>query len=157
MSSANDSDGSAIQTKWPNDSCREIVDETRIIKEDGMFSGARWTAARHVVAGLLVGLGLARALGTGRLPTARAALPMPMENSGTMALTAGEPGAAQWLYLIDTRAQSFVVYRIDPRNANGAVKLEAARKYSWDLRLAEYNNAAPDVQTISSMVGDSKR
>ncbi|MEO6809123.1 MAG: hypothetical protein ABI353_08410 [Isosphaeraceae bacterium] len=122
-----------------------------------MLSGTRWTASRHLVAGLLVGLGLAWVLGTGRLPTVRAALPMPMENSGTMALTAGEPGAAQWLYLIDTKAQSFAVYRIDPRNTNGAVKLEAARKYSWDLKLAEYNNAAPDVQTISSMVGEPKR
>ena len=46
----------------------------------------------------------------------------------------------QWLYLIDTKKRAFAVYRIDPSNAKGTVKLEASRQYKWDLELEHYNN-----------------
>ena len=39
----------------------------------------------------------------------------------------------------------------------GAVKLEAARQYRWDLKLAEFNNQALEVATIESMVGTPRR
>ena len=61
-------------------------------------------------------------------------------------------GNAQFLYLIDTRARAFAVYRVDPSNPKGTVKLEAARQYQWDLKLAEYNNLPPDVSAIESTV-----
>ena len=38
------------------------------------------------------------------------------------------------------KQKSFAIYRIDPTNPKGSVKLEASRKYRWDLELDEYNN-----------------
>ena len=75
-------------------------------------------------------------------------------NNGTIAFTtqSGVGGSAQLLYLIDTRSKAFVVYRVDPNNSKGIVKLEAARQYQWDLKLAEYNNQEPNVAAIESTV-----
>ena len=56
---------------------------------------------------------------------------------GVIALTTPTGGPAQLLYLIDTRSKAFAIYRVDPTNAKGAVKLEAARQYQWDLKLAD--------------------
>jgi len=61
-------------------------------------------------------------------------------------------GSTQWLYLIDTRTQAFAIYRVDPTNHNGSVKLEAARQYQWDLKLDHYNNLAPEPAAIESTV-----
>jgi hypothetical protein len=74
------------------------------------------------------------------------------EASGTIALTSPLGNGAQLLYLVDTRAHAFAVYRVEPANAKGAVKLEAARQYQWDLRLDEYNNQEPNVAAIESTV-----
>lgn len=72
--------------------------------------------------------------------------------TGTIALTAPAGGSAQLLYLIDTRSKAFAVYRVDLTSSKGTVKLEAARQYQWDLKLAEYNNAPPEVAAIESTV-----
>lgn len=123
------------------------------------MSRSRWIgAARFGVPGLLTGLALAWGLVGSRVPVARAQGPgaSPAEASGTIAFTSGAPGALQLLYLIDTRTQSFAVYRVDPQNTKGAVKLEAARQYRWDLKLAEYSNQSPDVAAIRSMVEHAK-
>jgi len=74
------------------------------------------------------------------------------EASGTIALTTPAGGSGQWLYLIDTKAKAFAVYRVDPAGGKGAVKLEAARQYQWDLKLTEYNNQPPEVTAIESTV-----
>lgn len=74
------------------------------------------------------------------------------ETSGTLAFTSQTLGTAQLLYLVDTRNHAFAVYRIDPTNPKGTVKLEAARSYQWDLKLAEYNNQPPEVAAIESTV-----
>ena len=74
------------------------------------------------------------------------------EGSGTLAFTSQAAGTAQLLYLIDTRAHAFAIYRIDPANPKGAVKLEAARQYQWDLKLTEFNNQPPEVAAIESTV-----
>lgn len=110
--------------------------------------------ARFGLPGLVAGLALSWAFGGGRTVPARAGTAPPADLSGTIAFTtsSGAPGAPQLLYLIDTRNQSFAVYRVDPQNAKGAVKLEAARQYRWDLKLAEYSNQSPDVAAIRSMV-----
>ncbi len=88
------------------------------------------------------------------------------DSTGTIAFTAllhnnaSGNGAAQLLYLIDTRSRAFAVYRIDPTNPKGAVKLEAARQYQWDLKLSEYNNQAPEPAAIEAAVkvaGQAKR
>ncbi|GAC1464650.1 MAG: hypothetical protein NVSMB9_03550 [Isosphaeraceae bacterium] len=74
------------------------------------------------------------------------------ETSGTCAFTSPAGGNAQLLYVIDTKARAFAVYRIDPSNPKGTVKLEAARQYQWDLKLDEYNNQEPTVAAIESTV-----
>jgi len=127
---------------------------------------------RYGVPGVALGLALAWGL-EGRGPSARAqgqppsTIPMPLptpgdrtrhaaspavESSGTIALTSPAAGNAQLLYLIDTKTRAFAVYRVDPSNPKGTVKLEAARQYQWDLKLDEYNNQEPNVAAIESSV-----
>lgn len=89
-----------------------------------------------------------------RLHAAGPGLP---ESNGTMAFTTTGPGSQQRLFLIDTRTQALAVYLIDPQNSKGTLKLEAARQYRWDMKLAEFNNASPDVTAVESMVGGGSR
>ncbi|AMV38808.1 hypothetical protein [Planctomyces sp. SH-PL62] len=75
------------------------------------------------------------------------------EAGGTLAFVTtsqGMPG--QWLYLIDPKAQALAVYRFDPSNPKGSLKLEAARQYEWDLKLEHYNNMAPEPSAIEATV-----
>ena len=74
------------------------------------------------------------------------------EANGTLAMVTAPSGPAQWLYLIDTKSHAFAIYRVDPTNPKGSVKLEAARQYQWDLKLEHYNNQAPEPAAIESMV-----
>jgi len=77
------------------------------------------------------------------------------ESNGTLALITGSSGGAgqtQWLYLIDTKARAFALYRIDPTNSKGVVKLEASRQYEWDLKLEHYNNQPPEPDAIKATV-----
>ena len=70
--------------------------------------------------------------------------------AGTLALIANPTGPIQWLYLIDTKKRAFALYRIDTNK--GAVKLEAARQYRWDLELDQYNNQAPEPADVEARV-----
>ena len=72
--------------------------------------------------------------------------------SGTIAFSSQLGNTAQFLTIIDTKTRAFAVYRIDPTNSKGSVKLEAVRQYQWDLKLAEYNNQPPEVAAIESTV-----
>jgi hypothetical protein len=72
--------------------------------------------------------------------------------NGTLALVTSPGGSVQLLYLIDTRNQAFAIYRVDPSNPKGSVKLEASRQYQWDLKLEHYNNQAPEPAAIESTV-----
>jgi hypothetical protein len=134
-----------------------------------------WRGAfRYGLPGVVLGVVLASWLG-GREPSARAqgpaggpnlsfplpkaasaakpgATPPAIETGGTIAFTSPAVGYGQYLYLIDTRARAFAVYRVDPSQPKGAVKLEAARQYQWDLKLSEYNNLPPEVAAIESTV-----
>ena len=120
----------------------------------------RWgRVLRYGGPGVLAGLALSWAVGL-RAPSAQAQAPYqagganpaagrPEANvNGTIAFTTTTQNATQLLYLIDTRAQAFAIYRVDPQK--GAVKLEAARPYRWDLKL-EYNNLPPEVGAVESM------
>lgn len=123
------------------------------------MTSSRWQGtARFVVAGFVVGAAVAWVIVGGRVPEAKAQAPSLAEAAGTIAFTSstGAPGGAQWLYLIDTKNQAFAVYRVDPQNPKGSVKLEAARHYRWDLRLAEYNNQPPEVAAVESMTRSTK-
>lgn len=75
------------------------------------------------------------------------------EVGGTMAFVTSAPGTpAQFLYLVDTKARAFAVYRVDPNNPKGTIKLEAARQYEFDLQLEHYNNQAPEPSAIEATV-----
>ena len=122
----------------------------------------RWGGwARYGLPGAVLGATLAIWGAGGHTPEARAQVAAGQrgqagggDSAGTFAFTAalGAPSQGQMLYLIDTKAQAFAVYRVDPGNQRGAVKLEAARRYGQDLKLSEYNNAPPEVSAIESMV-----
>jgi hypothetical protein len=117
----------------------------------------RWMhASPWVVVGVVLSLWLGGNLGGSRAPIALAQGPTTGEATGTIAFTSGN-GPNQFLYVIDTRSQALAVYRIDPLNPKGAIKLEAARQYRWDLKLAEYNNQPPEVTAIESMVSGSRK
>jgi hypothetical protein len=122
-----------------------------------MSAALRSPAARFGIPGLVLGLCLPWVVSGGRFPSRAAAATPQAEASGTVVVTSNSPRGDQILYLIDTKNQAFAVYRVDPQNPKGAVKLEAARQYRWDLRLAEFNNLPPDVAAIESMVGNSSR
>jgi hypothetical protein len=131
---------------------------------------------RYGLPGMLLGIGLAWSsgvrgpevaaqTGSGGVATAnpgsartsdpnRAPAPRPTaggEVNGTLALITTS-GPAQWLYLIDTKDRAFALYRIDPTNSKGIVKLEASRQYKWDLKLEHYNNQAPEPDAIKATV-----
>ena len=72
------------------------------------------------------------------------------EAGGTLAFIANPTGPLQWLYLIDTKKRAFALYRIDTNK--GAVKLEAARQYRWDLELDQFNNQAPEPADVEARV-----
>lgn len=125
------------------------------------MSHVRWQAAvRYGLPGLVAGLAIACLLGGQPVLQAQAQVPLPAQGqaqaAGVLAFTSGMPGGTQWLYLVDTRAQTFAVYRVEPQNNRGVVKLEAARHYQWDMMLAEYNNQQPEVAAIESMVKAKK-
>jgi hypothetical protein len=134
---------------------------------------------RYGLPGLALALGLGLAWGLGdRGPSARAqglagsgpAIPLPAStaerprgrasaeapssgsSSGTIALTAPAGGSAQYLFLVDTRAGALAVYKVDPSNPKGTIKLEAARRYEWDLKLEHYNNLDPMPAAIEAAV-----
>jgi hypothetical protein len=119
--------------------------------------------ARYGLPGFFLGLALMWGTANGRGTAVQAQTPPPAERtrmpamtggemSGTLAFTSQTAGMAQLLYLVDTRNHAFAVYRIEPTNPKGTVKLEAARRYQWDLKLAEYNNQPPEVAAIESTV-----
>jgi hypothetical protein len=81
-------------------------------------------------------------------------MPSPVggDAAGTIAFTTAGAGSSQLLYLIDSKAHAFAVYRIDPSSPKGAVKLEGSRQYQWDLKLTQYNNQEPEVPAIEQTV-----
>lgn len=87
-----------------------------------------------------------RAGGPGARPAATA------EANGTIAMISNPQGPAggQFLFLVDTKSQALAVYRFDPAGPKGSLKLEAARRYEWDLKLDQYNNQAPEPGAIEA-------
>jgi hypothetical protein len=76
------------------------------------------------------------------------------ESGGILALVSNPQGTgpAQWLYLIDTKKRSFAIYRVDPTNPQGCVKLEASRQFRWDLDLDQYNNQGLEPADVKARV-----
>jgi hypothetical protein len=76
------------------------------------------------------------------------------ESGGILALisnpTIGTP--IQWLYLIDTKKRAFAIYRVDPNNPKGSVRLEASRQFRWDLDLDQYNNQGLEPADVKARV-----
>ncbi len=122
------------------------------------MNGLQWRqVVRYGLPGVMIGVALALWVGSRGVSAQaqQAAVPAGAESNGMIAFTSPSPGgASQLLYLIDTRGQSFAVYRVDSQSGRGAgsVKLEAARQYRFDLKLSEYNNQAPEVSQVEAMV-----
>jgi hypothetical protein len=89
----------------------------------------------------------------------------PSSSAATKGVTSGEAGGilalianpsaiapVHWLYLIDTKKRSFAIYRVDPANPQGCVKLEASRQFRWDLDLDEYNNQGLEPADVKARV-----
>jgi hypothetical protein len=76
------------------------------------------------------------------------------EAGGILALVSSPQGTgpAQWLYLIDTKKRAFAIYRVDPTNPQGCVKLEASRQFRWDLDLDQYNNQGLEPADVKARV-----
>ncbi len=76
------------------------------------------------------------------------------EAGGILAMISSPQGSgpAQWLYLIDTKKRSFAIYRVDPTNPQGCVKLEASRQFRWDLDLDQYNNQGLEPADVKARV-----
>lgn len=75
------------------------------------------------------------------------------ESDGTIALVVpSNDGSTQWLYVIDTKAHSFAIYKLDAENPKAQIKLEAARQYQWDLKLDNYNNSGLEPAAIEKIV-----
>jgi len=74
------------------------------------------------------------------------------ETPTTLSFVTAGTGNGQLLYIVDSRRQAFAIYRVDPTNPNGTVKLEASRQYKWDLELEHYNNQAPEPAAIEATV-----
>jgi len=126
--------------------------------------------ARYGLPGLVLGLALASGGRGGRELWAQGPHPTPApspvvpgqafdrpqagvpggETGDTIAFTTNTGGPAQLLYLIDTRSHAFMIYRVD--TTKGTVKLDAARQYSWDLKLSSYNNLGLEAAAVESMV-----
>lgn len=124
------------------------------------MTSSNWSPAlRFGVPGLLAGLALAWVFGSGHLPAVQAQAATPAEAAGTIAFTSftNGPSPTQLLYLIDSRSQSLAIYRVDPQDPKGTLKLEATRQYRWDLKLGEFNNQPPEVAAVEAMVGAVKQ
>ncbi len=109
---------------------------------------------RFGLPGLALGAALAWWAGGRGAAAQQAAMPNGGDSNGIVAFTSPAANNSQLLYLVDTKAQSFAVYRVDPQSSRGggSVKLEAARQFRYDLKLAEYNNQPPEVGAIETMV-----
>jgi len=68
----------------------------------------------------------------------------------------GMPGQSQWLTVVNPETLSLAVYRFEPDNPRGSLKLEAVRQIRWDLMLSEYQNQPPEVSSIESMTRGSR-
>lgn len=128
---------------------------------------ARSAILRYGFPGMLAGVALCWVMGGGN-PTPAIAQEAPYSQNlrpsaaegqsgatnGTIAFTMTNPNGSSRLVIIDTQAKAFALYRIDPETAKGggAVKLESAREYRWDLQLSEFNNLPPAPKAIKSMV-----
>jgi len=136
------------------------------MEESAMLSRGWSGVVRYGLPGLLLGAAIAGGFGSVKSPAAHAQVPgtnaaagerpkagLPgADAAGTIAFTVPTGTSAQLLYLIDTRSRAFAIYRVDPANSKGTLKLEAVRQYQWDLKLAEYNNLPPEVAAIESSV-----
>lgn len=126
-----------------------------------MMSAGHWGGAvRYGLPGLAMGSALAW-WGGGHGPTARAQGTAPAsEAGGTIAFVSTASGSnSQMLYLIDSKAQAFAIYRVEPTGpkGTGTVKLEASRQYRHDLKLSGYNNLPPEVSAVEQMVKSMPR
>jgi hypothetical protein len=101
--------------------------------------------------GLFLGVALCWVVSNGRQVAAQATNPVRSgtNDGSTIAMTTGTLGAEQRLYLIDTKKQTFAIYKIDKE---GWIELLSVRRYQADMELSEFNNKKPTVSEIQETV-----
>ncbi len=106
---------------------------------------------RFGLPGLLLGVAGCWFVSNGPKVAAQATTPLRAgSNDGsTIAMTTGALGAEQRLYLIDTKKQTFAIYKIDK---DGWIELLSVRRYQADMELSEFNNKKPTVSEIQETV-----
>lgn len=108
-----------------------------------------------LIAGLAIGWGLSQRSATTLV--AQQAIPANVgQAAGLTTQISGQPGQTQWLTLVNPSSQSLAVYRFEPNNPRGALKLEAVRQFRWDLMLSEYQNLPPEVSAVESMTRNKR-
>jgi hypothetical protein len=76
--------------------------------------------------------------------------------SGLQFQMTGTPGQTQWLTVVNPESQALAVYRFEPDNPRGSLKLEAVRQIRWDMMLSEYQNQPPEVSAVESMTRNAR-
>jgi hypothetical protein len=106
---------------------------------------------RAAVIGLLVGLGVLLALGSG-FPEAnaqRGASDRATPSADIIALSFDAGDGRQQVTVIDPRGRVMAVYHVD--RATGALSLKSVRNVHWDLQIEDFNSANPTPREIRAL------
>jgi predicted membrane metal-binding protein len=107
-------------------------------------------AASLLLAGLIFGLLLGQKPLTQLVAQQSPSLTAP--TGGLQVVMSGDPEKSQWVTIVNPSSQALAIYRFEPNNPRGALKLEAVRQFRWDLMLSEYQNQPPEVSSVESML-----
>ena len=109
---------------------------------------------RHSRSVILLLTGLLFGVLLGQRPAAQLVAQQPVNagNAGSLQVVmSGDPEKSQWVTIVNPSTQSLAIYRFEPNNPRGSLKLEAVRQIRWDLLLSEYQNQPPEVSAVESM------
>lgn len=110
---------------------------------------------RHFMSVILLLTGLFFGVLLGQRPVAQLVAQQPPgiagPSGGLQVVMSGDPEKSQWVTIVNPTAQSLAVYRFEPNNPRGSLKLEAVRQIRWDMLLSEYQNQPPEVSAVESM------
>jgi hypothetical protein len=109
---------------------------------------------RHSMSVILLLTGLLFGVLLGQRPVAQLVAQQPVSagNAGSLQVVmSGDPEKSQWVTIVNPSSQSLAIYRFEPNNPRGSLKLEAVRQIRWDLLLSEYQNQPPEVSAVESM------
>ncbi|MFM7316976.1 MAG: hypothetical protein ACKO85_00650 [Isosphaeraceae bacterium] len=110
---------------------------------------------RHFKSVILLLSGLFFGVLLGQRPVAQLVAQQPSGTAvpagGLQVVMSGDPEKTQWVTIVNPSTQSLAIYRFEPNNPRGSLKLEAVRQIRWDLLVSEYQNQPPEVSAVESM------